>query len=305
MQKRLLNHFGIFRFASLLLLFALASCENSQTIINNISEKEANEIVVYLASKGVEAQKVIAPATGVGAATASTNQYMITVEADRALDAMAILNKVGLPRRQGTTLLELFAKSGLMSSTMEETVRYQAGLAEELKNTIRKIDGVIDADVQISFPGIAAGGAAPAAPGAPQQKITAAVYVKHQGILEDPNSHIEIKIKRLMSGSVSGLSYDDVAVISDRSRFADITLTAEGQPIGPKATQTYVKIWGLVMTQSSSAHFRWIFLAFTILLLLSLSLCGWLVYKLFPHFTIPFLKKARPKSELPEIPPNP
>jgi type III secretion protein J len=116
-----------------------------------------------------------------------------------------------------------------------------------LKNTIRKIDGVIDADVQISFPSAAGGGGAggPPVPGAPQQKITAAVYVKHQGILEDPNSHIEVKIKRLMAGSVSGLSYDDVAVISDRSRFADITLTPEGEPIGPRALQTHASIWGL------------------------------------------------------------
>ncbi len=289
-----------FRFASLLGVLFLASCETNQTIVNNISEREANEIVVYLASKGIEAQKVVAPTTGVGGA-ATSSQYMITVAADRTTDAMAILNKVGLPRRQGTTLLDLFAKSGLMSSTLEETVRYQAGLAEELKNTILKIDGVIDADVQISFPN-ATGGGAPAAPGAPQQKITAAVYVKHQGILEDPNSHIEIKIKRLMAGSVSGLSYDDVAVISDRSRFADITLTPEGEPIGQKALQTHVSIWGLVMTQSSIARFRVIFFLFIILLLLSLALIGWMVYKFYPHLKLPFMKGKEPTP--PELPPN-
>ncbi len=144
MQKQL------FRFASLLALFFLASCETNQTIVNNVTEREANEIVVYLASKGVSAQKVVAPSTGVGGGGPS-NEYMITVAEDRAIDAMSILNKVGLPRRQGTTLLELFAKSGLMSSSLEETVRYQAGLAEELKNTIRKIDGVIDADVKFPF----------------------------------------------------------------------------------------------------------------------------------------------------------
>ncbi len=292
------KHF--FRLASLLALLFLASCETNQTIVNNISEREANEIVVYLASKGIDAQKVVAPATGVGGGTA-TVQYMITVASDRSIDAMSILNKVGLPRRQGTTLLDLFAKSGLMSSTLEETVRYQAGLAEELRNTIRKIDGVIDADVQISFPN--ATQAAAAVPGAPQQKITAAVYVKHQGILEDPNSHIEVKIKRLMSGSVSGLSYDDVAVISDRSRFADITLTAEGEPIGGKALQTHASIWGLVMTQSSVGRFRFIFFSFIILLLLSLGLSGWLAYRFYPHLNLPFLKKKE-EPALPEIPPK-
>src|SRR3990167_237889 len=121
---------------------------------------------------------------------------------------MAVLNRAGLPRRVGTNLLELFAKSGLMSSDREETIRYQAGLAEEIKNTIRKFDGVIDTDVQISFP--------PAdvtlLPGVTPPKITAAVYVKHQGIMDDPNSHLEIKIKRLLAGSISGLSTEDVSV---------------------------------------------------------------------------------------------
>jgi len=293
-----------FRFATLLALLVLASCETNQTIVNNISEREANEIVVFLASKGVEAQKVVAPTTGVGGGAATASQYMITVASDRAVDAMSILNKVGLPRKKGTTLLELFAKSGLMSSTLEETVRYQAGLAEELKNTIRKIDGVIDADVQISFPNVTGGGGGAGAPvpGVVQPKITAAVYVKHQGVLEDPNSHIEIKIKRLMSGSVSGLSYDDVAVISDRSRFADITLTPEGEPIGPKALQTHVSIWGLVITQSSISRFRFIFLLFTFLLLVSLGLTGWLVYRFFPYLRIPFLKKKEPEDL--ELPPK-
>lgn len=297
-------HKYFFRLASLMALLLLASCETNQTIVNNISEREANEIVVFLASKGIEAQKVLAPSTGIGGGT-TTNQYMITVASNKSVDAMAILNKVGLPRRQGTTLLELFAKSGLMSSTLEETVRYQAGLAEELKNTIRKIDGVIDADVQISFPNVTSpgggGGGAPT-PGAPQQKITAAVYVKHQGVLEDPNSHVEIKIKRLMSGSISGLSYDDVAVISDRSRFTDITLTPEGEPIGPKALQTHVSIWGLVLTQSSIARFRVIFFLFIIVLLLSLGLVGWMVYRFYPQMQIPFMKKKEPEQS--ELPPN-
>lgn len=288
----------LFKFASLLALFFLASCETNQTIVNNVTEREANEIVVYLASKGVVAHKVVAPSTGVGGGGPS-NEYMITVDSERAVDAMSILNKVGLPRRQGTTLLELFAKSGLMSSSLEETVRYQAGLAEELKNTIRKIDGVIDADVQISFPNVTGGGGGGGAPvpGAVQPKITAAVYVKHQGLLEDPNSHIEIKIKRLMAGSVSGLSYDDVAVISDRSRFADITLTPEGEPIGPKTLQTHVSIWGLVLTQSSIARFRFIFFTFVILLLLTLASIGWLVYRFYPQLPIPFLKKKEAPSE--------
>jgi len=282
----------------LLAFFFLAACESYQTIVNNVDERESNEIIVYLASKGIDAQKIVTPSSGIGAAT-PVNLYSIAVEPSRSVDAMSILNKAGLPRRQGVTLLELFAKSGLMSSALEETVRYQAGIAEELKNTIRRIDGVIDANVQISFPSTASGGVSSSVPGGIPQKITAAVYVKHQGILEDPNSHIEVKIKRLMSASVSGLQYDDVAVISDRSRFSDIVLTPEGEPIGMKAGQTHVGIWGLTMTQSSLTRFRFIFFFFTILILALLFLIGYLVYRFYPHMQISFLKKTVSSENLP------
>lgn len=284
-------------FLPLLALFFLTSCESNQSIVANIDEKEANEIVVYLASKGIPAQKVQAATSELAAATAA--QYNIMVESSRSVDAMAILNKVGLPRRMGTNLLELFAKSGLMSSDREETIRYQAGLAEELQNTIRKIDGVLDADVQLSFPP----SETIATPGAPIPKITASVYIKHQGVLDDPNNHMETKIKRLLAGSVNGLNYDNVVVVSDRSRFTDITLTPEGEPISNTAIeQTYVTIWGLVLTKSSLLRFRFIFFTFIFCIALLCFLSGWIIYKFYPQIRKELLRKRNMPSETPEPP---
>lgn len=276
-------------------LLLLAGCAADQSIVNNIDEREANEIVVFLASKGIAAQKVAAP-TSATAANAVSDMYNISVAPDQSTEAMALLNRYGLPRKQGTNLLTLFAKAGLMSSDREETIRYQAGLAEELKNTIRKIDGVLDADVQISFPPTEA----VPTPGVVPPKITAAVYVKHQGVMEDPNSHMEVKIKRLLAGSVNGLNFEDVAVISDRSRMADITLRPEGEMIGPKALQqTYVSIWGIVLTKSSLARFRLIFFTFILLLLGLCAGLGWLVYKYYP-----IVKKQEKPPEIPPTGPN-
>ncbi len=263
---------------SFLALLLLTSCESNMSIVTNIDEKEANEIIVYLASKGIAAQKVQGATSELTSANAPT-LYNIMVSSERSVDAMSILNKVGLPRRMGTNLLELFAKSGLMSSDREETIRYQAGLAEELQNTIRKIDGVIDADVQISFPSSETAGL----PGAIQPKVTAAVYVKHQGVLDDPNNHMEIKIKRLMSASVSNLDYDNVTVISDRSRFTDVNLSLSGEPVGNSMLdQTYVSIWGLVLTKSSLLRFRILFFSFLILISLLLGAIGWGLYTFYP-----------------------
>lgn len=286
----------VLKLFSLLVFVFLASCSTNHTIVNNLDEREANEIVVFLASKNIEAQKVAAASAGIGAQGPS-NLYNISVAPNRATDAMAILGRYGLPRRRGTNLLELFAKSGLMQSDREETIRYQAGLAEELKNTIRKIDGVIDADVQISFP------PAETAPGVAPSKPTAAIYIKHQGVLEDPNGHIETKIKRLVSGSVQNLDYDNVSVISDRSRFTDIVLEPNGEPIGMRNQQTYVSIWDIVMTKSSLSRFRWIFFSLILLLLFFGTALGWMVYQFYPQMQLPFRKKieAPPETNEPEI----
>ncbi len=275
------------KFFSLFCLLFLAGCAANESIVNNIDEREANEIVVYLASKGIAAQK-IAAVTEVGGAGPS-NQFNISVASDEATDAMSLLNRVGLPRIQGTNLLTLFAKSGLMTSDRELTVLYQAGLAQELKNTILKIDGVLDANVQISFPPESTG-----LPGAAVPKTTAAVYVKHLGILEDPNMHLETKIKRLVSSSINGLAFEDVSVISDRSRMADIQLTMAGEPITTRSLQeNYVSIWSIVMTKSSLARFRFLFFLLILLNLIFAGGLGWLVYKFYPEL----LKKKKPEEQ--------
>lgn len=264
----------------LFVLLLLSACTGDQSIVTNVDERDANEIVVFLASKGIAAQKIEATATGAAAAGGTTaSLFNISVSQDQSTQAMALLNRQGLPRRQGTNLLTLFAGGGLVASDREETIRYQAGLAVELSNTIRKMDGVLDADVQISFPPQET----TPVPGAPPKKITAAVYVKHQGIMEDPNSHMEVKIKRFMAGSVNGLNYEDVSVISDRAKIADITLQPEGEMIGPKTLQqAHVKIWGVVLTKGSLMRFRFIFFLFIFLLLLFVVAIGWLVYKFYP-----------------------
>lgn len=266
-------------FVFLISLF-LAGCESNTSIVNNVEEREANEIVVFLASKGIAAQKV--QTTSEAAGGTPTISWDIYVDKSRQVDAMALLNQQGLPRIKGTNLLTLFAKTGLMTSDKEETIRYQAGVEEELKNIIRKIDGVLDADVRISFPSETAGGLG-GGPEVTAPKIKAAVYVKHQGILDDPNQHLESKIKRLVSGSIENLSFDDVSVISDKSRFAEIKFPQEAQLIGPKGLEKeYVKIWSIIMTKSSAKKFRLIFFTMIIIIFVFAAASGWLIYKFYP-----------------------
>ncbi len=268
---------------SILVLLAFlfcAGCEHNSSIINDVEEREANEIIVFLASRGIPATKQPSPSTaGPGAQTGASMLYSISVDQQQAVNAMAILNRNGLPRIKSPTILQLFSKQGLVSSDREETIRYQAGLAAQIAGTIRKIDGVLDADVELSIPEQEA--TIPGTPGTTTKKASAAVYVKHQGVLDDPNSHLITKIKRLVSSSVTGLDINDVSVIADRARFTDVSVGEVGEQLTPKAKE-YISIWSIVMSQTSAARFRLIFFSLIIGLILFALLVGWLVWKIYP-----------------------
>lgn len=278
------------QFLSLLLL--LTSCETNMPIVNNVDEREANEIIVYLAQNGVTSHKVSA-STGDIAGTGSANMWNIATAEEDSVRAMALLNEVGLPRRQGTNLLKLFEKTGLMSSDREETIRYHAGLAEELKNTIRKMDGVLDADVQISFP------LEEPAPGEEPPKITAAVYIKQQTLAGNPNSHLESKIKRLIAGSIPKLDYNSVSVVADQAQFMG-NLNATPCETSENIEKDLVKLWSITMSKSSLSRFRMIFFSLILLVLFFGVGLIWVIYMFYPKIfkKILKIKEILPKKNL-------
>lgn len=264
------------RFSSILFLFLIAlifsACGAKKTIVHDLPEKDANEIIVFLANKNVPAdkEKVAGDAGGGGRETL----WNIVVDETYATEAISILNMYGLPRRRSQNLLEIFSKGGLVPSEMEEKIKYQSGLAVQIASTIRKIDGVLDAEVQLSIPP-----EDPLHPEANKQKVSASVYIKHSGVLDDPNSQLITKIRRLVASSIPGLEYDNVTIIPDRARFIETPYKPQEGQIG--ATDiTYTKVWGLILAQESVTKFRLIFFSFIFLLIILITALFWLIWKI-------------------------
>lgn len=258
----------------------LTACESKRTIVNGIDQKEANEILVFLSANGINASKSQVVSES-GGGTGKDIMWNIIVDESQGNEAMALLNQVGLPRRRGQNLLGIFSNGGLVPSGMQEKVRYQAGLAEQIASTIRKIDGVLDADVQISFPD-----EDPLNPGSTKKKITASVYVKHSGVLDDPNAHLVTRIKRLVAGSVNGLDYDNVQVISDRARFSDSPFGGYQGGLNEE-DHPNVHVWSMIIAKESLFRFRLIFFSFTMIVFVLVSIVSWLIWKFFPILSAP------------------
>ncbi|CDZ79811.1 Nodulation protein NolT precursor [Candidatus Rubidus massiliensis] len=288
--KPLLTIFYLF-----ILSFVFSSCESQKTIVNGLEEKEANEIIVYLSTRGIDTVKVRTNEGGAGGGNRAV-VWDIAVKQSQATEAMSLLNQVGLPRRRSQNLLNLFSTVGLVPSELQEQIRYQAGIAEQIASTIRKIDGILDAEVQISFPKEDL-----LNPGTQKERVTASVYVKHNGVLDDPNSHLTTRIKRLVSASVTGLDYDNVTIIPDRARASDLSGTLFLQSPDDRA---FVNVWGVTVAKDSLRRFRFIFFSFLLLTFLSLLSMLWMLWKFFPiikHLGFKQFLKFEQLGKIPKI----
>ena len=227
---------------------------------------------VLLAENNIPAHKVEQTASLGGGGGPKIVLWDVTVSSENVEQAMHILNANGLPRRSSQNLLTLFSASGLVPSEMAEKIRYRVGLADTIANLLCRVDGIVDADVELSYPKQDV-----LEPTAKLAPITASVFVKHTGVLDDPNSHLTSKIKLLVSAAVSGLSYNNVTVIADRAKFAIPSSVAM-----QVSTEEYNEFLGFTIEQSSLVRFQ-IFFYLTCLLLVILLLCfAWLMWKIYP-----------------------
>lgn len=281
-----MHRFWIKRVLSSLCLIALVlgltGCSARQNkILTNVSEKDANQILVLLESKGIQASKEEIKTQGATGGDSTGTMFDILVEQDKSIEALAILNRIGLPRQKGVTLLDLFPQQGMMKTDKEEQIRYNQGLNEELASTIQMIDGVLAAEVQIAFPETDQFN--------PDQTIQyprASVFVKHDGILDDPNNLIVQKIRRYIAGSVLNLRYEDVTVVTDRARFTDISVASvePKMPATPWGNQDYVRIWSVIVADQSVSSFRTILFLFCLFTILFVVALGWTFWKFQNYF---------------------
>ena len=174
--------------AGMLILAAvlLAACSKLVTLQANLKDTDANEIVRVLNQNGIEVQK-----------HRDKEGVTLMVSESDLSRASSAMNAAGLPRRSPASLGEVFKRQGMISSPLEERVRYIYGLSEELGYTLQQIDGVISARVHVVLP-------ERVAPGEPILPSSAAVFVKYRPPLDE--DAIVPSIHNLVAASIPGLA---------------------------------------------------------------------------------------------------
>jgi type III secretion protein J len=163
-------------------------------LYSNLSEKEANEMLTTLLRNGIASDKV----------SDRKATFTVRVAETQMADAVEILNEYGFPRESFESMGNLFKKEGLISSPLEERIRFIYALSQSVSETLSQIDGVITARVNVVLP--------ENDPFAERIKpASASVFIKYR---PDTNlQDIKSEIKMIVEKSIEGLDYEKISVV--------------------------------------------------------------------------------------------
>ncbi|MEI2740869.1 MAG: type III secretion inner membrane ring lipoprotein SctJ [Candidatus Competibacter sp.] len=169
----------------------LAGCKVE--LYSGLPERDANAMLAVLLRHHIDSDKQPGKE---GAVT-------LRVAEERIAEAVDLLRDYGYPRDKFDSIGALFPKEGLISSPLEERIRYIYALSQEVSQTLSQIEGVITARVHLVMP-----------EGKPFDKTvvpaSASVFIKHREGTE--LAAFVPQIKMIVNNGIQGLTYDKISV---------------------------------------------------------------------------------------------
>jgi type III secretion protein J len=233
-------------------LFLLGACQSE--LYSNITEREANEMLVLLLAEGIDARKV-----NIGDGT-----FTLTVGNNDVQLALSLLDANGLPRSSRSSIGQVFAGGGIVSSPFEQRVRYIYALGEEVAQTLQQIDGVLVARVHIVMP-------EDPALGQELRPSSAAVFIKQRAGYD--LEFLVPQIRRLVANSIEGVDVEAITVA---------LVEASPEPVAqPAATRpAMTRFMGLEMPSASARTVSMALAGLALLAVLALGVAGYLAWRL-------------------------
>jgi type III secretion protein J len=195
------------RFAvAILLTLGLCACA-SREVASGLSEQDAQEIVAVLKEGGVDA----VPLRVAGSDRNAAPSWAVKMRGGEQNSVLAwrILKENGLPRQQVKGLEEVFSTTGMIPTASEEKARLLMALSGELSRTLKTVEGVVDARVQVVLPDNS-----PLLDKSQWSPPTASVLIRYRGN-QLPLS--EDEVKKLVARGIEGLQAENVGVVFKRT----------------------------------------------------------------------------------------
>jgi type III secretion protein J len=176
--------------------------------------------------------------------------------------ATTVLNALGYPKTQFQTIGQVFQKSGLVSSPLEERARFMYALSENIADTLNQIPGVLSSRVHIVLPEND-----PYSDGDVEASAAVFLTYKSGGNLDESVR----EIKYLVANSVQGLDYDRVSL-------AMFPVAFDSGASMDNIADSNVNVFGLKMAGDAAPKFLMITVG---LVVLSLCLAGASIFFFF------------------------
>lgn len=178
----------------LALSLAIGGCKTE--LYSGLGENDANNMLAIILDSGIDADKTSNPKEGT---------YTINIDDSKIPIAVRLLKEHGYPREKTTSMDEMFKRDGLVSSPLEERIRFIYALSQSVQETLMQIDGVLIARVHIVLP--------ENDPSIQENKrpSSASVFIKYHPAYNLEGMKSEIKL--IVEKSIEGLSYDKVSVV--------------------------------------------------------------------------------------------
>jgi type III secretion protein J len=238
---------------SLLMMLMLVGC-GKVDLLSNLPEEEANEIVSLMQQHHVSVVKKP------GLELAWT---IVLKNSDDFFKAEKKLKTNGYPRVQYNTIGQVFQKSGLVASPLEEKARFMYALSESVASTLNKIPGVLTSRVHIVLPENDPYSDA-------DTEASAAIFLTYKAGSSLDESVREIKY--LVANSVQGLDYDRVSI-------ALFPVVTEDTTTDDSNFDANVSVLGLRMASDAATKFLTIVIGLGILLLCSIGAAAFFFFE--------------------------
>src|SRR4030095_5531462 len=191
----------IFILFPFLFLFVLTGC-GKVPIIHDLVESEANEILVALADRGIEAEKAAVEKS-------QKISWSVLVAQKDTPAARKVLVENNLPRKKELGFSGICKEKGLIPTPEEEKCRKLLALKGEIINSLSRIPGVIDSDVVLNIPDVSEF----ATETQPSKRPTASAVLRVKKSSDVMMELTEPKIQRFISNTIENLDPRDVSVV--------------------------------------------------------------------------------------------
>lgn len=188
-------------FLVLLVAFSFVACEEDVTIVHNLEERDANEIVVLLAQHNIIAKKQ----------KNEKNQEVswgIQVGPDNQMTAMSILVANHLPKIKHGGLKGICEDIPTIQTRKIEKCREILGLKGEIINSLENIPGVVKADIVLNIPDKVEFPTEDTIQPRPTASVTIEILSEEETV-----KMTEGKVQQFVANSVNGLDARDVSVL--------------------------------------------------------------------------------------------